>query len=434
MRVLVIGSGLGGLLSAACLLRAGHEVDVFERLPITGGRFTNIEYKGFQLSTGALHMIPHGPTGPLGTLLRYLGSDVQIVRADPMATIRIPIEKDSTDYTHGFQDIDFHDFGKRFSLLNKIKLTILITTTRIFPPKKGSMADWCSKNLKDDWALRIADSFCGWALSLRAKDVPAAEVFEIIENMYRYSGSGIPLGGCKGVIDALIDVITSCGGKIHTSSEVSRIIIEDKKAVGILTDDGKEHRGDIVISDIGHIETSRLYDANMATEDMEKYLTSIKELKPSAGVKICLSSNEPLIGHAGVLLTPYARRINGINEVTNIDPSLAPPGKHLTMAHQCVEWENLDRLKDEIDLGLSDLAEIFAGKDYEVLLIQSYSGEWPVNRASSGTDPTNKTPFEGLYIVGDGAKGKGGIEVDGIALGVRNAIKDILNQKNQSID
>lgn len=429
MKVLVIGSGLGGLLSAAWLSRAGHEVDVFERLPITGGRFTNIQYKGFQLSTGALHMIPHGPTGPLGTLLKDVGADVQIVRADPMAIIRIPIEKDATDYAHGFRDIDFHDFRKRFSLLNKIKLAILITTTRIFPPKKGSMEEWCSKNLKGEWGLRIADSFCGWALSLKAKDVPAAEVFEIIENMYRYSGSGIPLGGCKGVTDALIEVISSCGGKIHTSSEVSRIITEKQKAVGIIAD-GKEYRGNIVISDIGHMETSRLYDTNVLTGDTENYLESIKELKPSAGVKICLSSNEPLIGHAGVLLTPYARRVNGINEVTNIDPSLAPPGKHLTMAHQCVEWEKLDSLEEEIDLGLSDLSDIFAGRDYEVLLIQSYSGEWPVNRSSSGTDLTNRTPIEGLYVVGDGAKGKGGIEVDGIALGVRNAIKDILNQGN----
>lgn len=433
MKVLVIGSGLGGLLSAAWLSRAGHEVDVFERLPITGGRFTNIEYKGFQLSTGALHMIPHGPTGPLGTLLQDVGADVKIVRADPMAMIRIPKEQNCTDYSHGFQDINFHAFRRLFSPLNRIKLAILIATTRILPPKSGSMAQWCSRNLKEDWALKIADSFCGWALSLKAEDVPAAEVFEIIENMYRYSGSGIPLGGCKAVTDALIDVIRSNGGRIHTSTEVTQIIVENQRAVGIVAD-GKEYRGNLVISDIGHVETNRLYEMKDITGETEKYLASIQTLKPSAGVKICLSSNEPLIGHAGVLLTPYARRVNGINEVTNVDPSLAPPGKHLTMAHQCVQWEKLDRLEEEIDLGLRDLSEIFAGKEYEVLIIQSYSGEWPVNRSSSGTDLTNKTPIGSLYVVGDGAKGKGGIEVDGIALGVKNTMQNILNSGNESID
>jgi phytoene dehydrogenase-like protein len=371
-------------------------------------------------------MIPHGPTGPLGTLLKELGAEVKIIRSNPMAIIRIPKEKDGTDYSQGYQDIDFHDFKKYFSLNNKIKLAILMSTTRIFPPKSGSMAQWCSKNLKGDWALRIADSFCGWALSLKAKDVPAAEVFEMIENMYRYSGSGVPLGGCKAVIESLINIISSCGGKIHTCSEVTQIIIENQKAIGIIAN-GKEYHGNIVISDIGHKETSRLYKYDTINSAAEKYLAAIKKLKSSAGIKICLASDEPLIGHAGVLLTPYSRRVNGINEVTNIDPSLAPAGKHLTMAHQCVHWDRLDKLEEEIDLGLKDLEEIFAGKEYEILLIQSYYGEWPVNRSSSGTDLTNKTPIEGLYVVGDGAKGKGGIEVDGIALGVRNAINDILN-------
>ena len=118
--------------------------------------------------------------------------------------------------------------------------------------------------------------------------------------------------------------------------------------------------------------------------------------------------------------------MNGINEVTNIDPSLAPAGKHLTMAHQCVEWKNMSRLEEEIDIGLKDLEEIFSGKDYEVLLVQSYSDGWPVNRSPSGADLNNKTPIKDLYVVGDGAKGKGGIEVEGVALGVKNALKEIL--------
>ncbi len=57
--------------------------------------------------------------------------------------------------------------------------------------------------------------------------------------------------------------------------------------------------------------------------------------------------------------------------------------------------------------------------------MQSYSGGWPVNRASSGSDTGNLTPVDGLYIVGDGAKGKGGIEVEGVAMGVGNVIKEL---------
>jgi phytoene dehydrogenase-like protein len=44
---------------------------------------------------------------------------------------------------------------------------------------------------------------------------------------------------------------------------------------------------------------------------------------------------------------------------------------------------------------------------------------------SSGSDIGYRTPVHNLYIVGDGAKGKGGIEVEGVALGVRNVMKEI---------
>lgn len=83
MKAIIIGAGLGGLLSAAKLSGSGYEVEVFERLPIIGGRFTNIPYKGFQLTTGALHMIPHGPSGPLARLLEDVGADVEIIRKKP---------------------------------------------------------------------------------------------------------------------------------------------------------------------------------------------------------------------------------------------------------------------------------------------------------------------------------------------------------------
>ncbi len=152
----------------------------------------------------------------------------------------------------------------------------------------------------------------------------------------------------------------------------------------------------------------------------------VNDVRPAAGIKICLGANRPLIGHSGVLLTPYARRVNGINEVTSIDPSLAPPGKHLIMSHQALQS---DDIQSEIELGLKDLEDIFHKDDYEVLMVQTYRDGWPVNRAGSGSDLGNTTPIKGLYIVGDGAKGNGGIEVEGVALGVENTIGLLQNFK-----
>ncbi|MCQ6962953.1 phytoene desaturase family protein [Methanolobus chelungpuianus] len=431
MKAIVIGAGLGGLLSAARLSGEGWEVEVFERLPFIGGRFTNIPYHGFQLSTGALHMIPHGPSGPLARLLRDVGADVEIVRSKPTAVIRVPRKKGDRDYKFGHKDILFQDFKVPFSLVNRLKLVYYIISTRKNPPKGISFAQWCTDHIDQDWTHRISDSFFGWALSLRAADVPVEEAFEIIENLYRYGGSGVPMGGCKGVTDALVKVINSNGGVIHTSSEVTSIAAgaADATKAGSVIVCGTEHAADIIISDIGHESTATLLQGFEADRKLQDYTRTAGELKPSAGIKICLSSDKPLIGHGGVMLTPYAKRVNGINEVTNIDPGLAPSGKHLTMSHQCVRWEDLDKLDKEIELGLEDLRDIFAGKDYEVLLIQSYSDGWPVNRSPSGADLKNRTPVSNLFIVGDGAKGRGGIEVEGVALGVEHTMKEILGGK-----
>ncbi len=408
MKAVIIGAGLGGLLAGAKLQDSGYEVEIFERLPFVGGRFANLEYNGFKLSTGALHMIPHGSRGPLAQMLREVGADVGIIDSYPMAIIR----------KGNGENIEFHEFRKELSLTKRVKLGTILAYSLKFKPKNDiSFMDWVLRFFDDEFLLKLADSFCGWSLSLRAKDVPAREVLEIIDNMYLYKGSGVPAGGCGAVTGALADVIRSGGGKIYTRMSVDRIIIENGVANGIGAG-GKTIDTDLVISDIGHPATARLYECRD-----EEYLEKINQAKPSKGIKICLSADEPLIGHSGVFFTPYAARINGINEVTHADPGLAPPGKHLVMSHQAVIS---DDLKSEIDMGLADLKKLFQGKNFEVLLIQSYSNGWPVNRASSGSDTGNRTPVGNLYVVGDGAKGKGGIEVEGVALGVRNMMKEIL--------
>src|SRR5258708_23248756 len=54
---IIIGAGLGGLLSAAQLLQRGKNVAILERLPHCGGRFTAKKFQSVQVGTGAVHII-----------------------------------------------------------------------------------------------------------------------------------------------------------------------------------------------------------------------------------------------------------------------------------------------------------------------------------------------------------------------------------------
>ncbi|CAD6491805.1 MAG: Flavin containing amine oxidoreductase [Candidatus Argoarchaeum ethanivorans] len=424
MRACVIGAGLGGMLTAAKLCKMGCDVEVFEQLPFIGGRFTNIEYRGYQLTTGALHMIPHGKSGPLSTLLSDVGADVDIIPSHPATTIRIP-DGDS------FEDVQFGELVSRLSFWNRLMYKLLILEARLSRAGNNySFKYWISRRLHDEAALNFADAFCGWALSVTSEQITAKEGVAIIKNIYRRGGSGIPVGGCKAVIDALSEVIKKSNGKIYTNHKVEKIILENDVIKSICVKN-KNLAYDVIISNLGHIETQKLIhtigsENHTATKEYKNKLASIV---PSAGIKINIASDTPLIDHTGVLLTPYTKRINGLNQVTNADPTLAPQGKHLIMAHMAVRSSDLER---EARLGLEDLKTILHGINYEVLMVQTYHSKWPVNRCISGRDIGNTTPYKHLYVVGDGAKGCGGIEVDGIALGVENTVKEIMELQSTS--
>ena len=69
-KALVSGAGVGGLSSAAKMAQAGDfEGTVYERMSFAGGRFTQHDHDGYQIPTGAVHMIPHGKKGPFADLI-----------------------------------------------------------------------------------------------------------------------------------------------------------------------------------------------------------------------------------------------------------------------------------------------------------------------------------------------------------------------------
>lgn len=374
------------------------EVTLFERTSQLGGRFRNIPYRGFQLTTGALHMIPHGSKGPLANLLKRAGAECTIVDSDPLATF-------------------FYDKELRFGqVLNRLRLaerTWLYTTLLEMRYRKGNkrpFQEFLEQRTKNEIVLRGFRSFCIWSLSLEPSQVPCNEMFSIVRSMFKYRGPGIPMGGCSGVIRALEKAIRKRGNSIVHKRVIE--IMADDTVYGVTDEDGKEYQDSVVVSDIGAKATSRL------VRFPKKYQERIDGMTPSEGIKYSLASKEPLIDHTGVMFTPALDHIGGVNQVTNVDPSLAPEGYHLVMAHQRVSSGNFGKEKEK---GFSELEKLFDGR-YEVLNVQIYRSSNPVNHAASGQDLDQVTPVKGLYLVGDSAKGVGGIEVEGIALGVERLL------------
>ncbi len=396
--MIVVGGGLGGLLVAALC----PNVTLFEKTSVLGGRFRNIPFKGFQLTTGALHMVPHGSRGPLAQLLQKAGADCTIVDSHPVATY-------------------YYDREMRFSQVldtigsaEKLRLYAMFFEMKFRKGGKKPFQEYLEARTRNEMIHRGFETFCIWSLSLDTSELSCREMFSVTKFLFKYMGPGIPMGGCSGVVDALKKVILKKGNRIIHKKVTE--ISADEKAYGVLDEDGKEYMDPLIVSDIGAQATSSL--VKFPTE----YQKRIDALTPSEGIKYSIASREPLLQHTGVMFTPGLQYIGGVNQVTNADPSLAPKGYHLVMAHQKVTSSNFEKEKEK---GFEDLDILFKGKEHEVLAVQMYRKNNPVNYASAGQDLDQKTPIKGLYLVGDSAKGEGGIEVEGIALGVAQLMKII---------
>jgi phytoene dehydrogenase-like protein len=124
------------------------------------------------------------------------------------------------------------------------------------------------------------------------------------------------------------------------------------------------------------------------------------------------------------------RRIAGMVQPTNSDPTLAPTGKHLLISHQVIQSDDLEAEKA---LALADLRMLF-GDDFDkhcrILTMGTYRGEWPVNRIVQGEDTLPVTAVQDLYLVGDAVKPSGYLMVEGVAQSV-NQLLDLLDELDQ---
>ena len=198
----------------------------------------------------------------------------------------------------------------------------------------------------------------------------------------------------------------------------------------------------LIVSDLGPRATNALLNNQRITQaDVLKHRAPVgtqliasdspeQEIHEAIGLKVHILSDVSLIPHKGIMYCLDTRRIAGMVQPTNSDPSLAPSGKHLLISHQVMQSNNVE---EEKALALADLHMLF-GEAFEkhcrILTMSAYRGEWPVNRIAQGEDLTPRTEVQGLYLVGDAVKPAGYLMVEGVAQSV-NTFLDVLNDSEQ---
>lgn len=434
---IVIGAGLGGLLSAAQLLQRGKRVLIVERLPHSGGRFTAKNFQGVQVSTGAVHMVPFGSSGVLSQMLQRLHVSHRLLDADVFGSFHVRGKQiRAQGLLNLFRVLGPRQFGWFLRIGYLMFFRPLTPEERVLP-----FDTWLARHVdirRNQELLSFFKSISRFALSLELSQVSAAEVVTTTKNMFRFGAPGIVEGGCGALTAELERRVLEQGAELRLRCDVLQILkTDDGQVTGIRALDktsGQEilYSASLVVSDIGPRATTALLASQKVTQaHVLKEQVDTGESPPEAvGLKIHILSDVSLIPHKGIMYCLDTRRIAGMVQPTNWDARLAPPGKHLLITHQVIQSNDVE---DERELALADLRKMF-GETFEqhcrILTMGTYRGEWPVNRVTQGADVSSEAAVRGLFLVGDAVKPSGYLMVEGVAQSV-NQFLDLLDAIEQ---
>ena len=225
-----------------------------------------------------------------------------------------------------------------------------------------------------------------------------------------YNKECLVVGGCRRLIEELTAYITRNGGELFNKVPVSKINLKGNRVTGVTLAQGRQVKADRVVTNVGPKRTRQLLGAHTPTWFIEKK----KAFAPAIGISYALASDSPLLAHDCIEVPVDYNDICGYVQVSNLDPGLAPPGKHLLLAAQMFRNPEL-KISEVIQRGIDDLLDLFPQISREnIINISSFHKDWlavPTGQfiGQTGTNryPLKLDPFENLFMLSHDSQGWG---------------------------
>ncbi len=438
--ICIIGAGIGGLTAGALLTKKGYKVTIFEKESLIGGRaisfnpsdLTPDEYKellsrfnmeilttqpdletifkekmldGYKLDLG-YHAIGGGVLSNTNSILSELNEHIEILESSVGF-----IKEDGYDFPFLSRADKLKIFPNIFRLLfsgekTMKKLDFVSMTETINRYGKGKMR-------------LILEVFSRSITTMNNLDkISTGEMFRAQKGLLKGSKPvGYPKGGLVSITQKLADYITNNGGMINLNKSVQKIVIIDKKAVGVVVDD-KEQHFDVIISNILVQDLFKIADEKHFPKD---YVNEIKSLKGTGSLcaYYSLKKIDPFLVGKTFHFIERDIGVDGKDAVGMIDfmsaskdAGLTPDEEYLVQSYMiCTPKEardkkTLTRLRGLLDKNLKQLIPDF----HKNLNWCIYPAIWHLDGVAKTIDrdkPKIQTPIDNLYLVGDCVKAPG---------------------------
>jgi prolycopene isomerase len=367
--VIVIGSGMGGLVTATQLSAKGAKVLVLEKYIIPGGSAGYFEREGYHFDVGASMIFGFGKKGTTNLLTRALNSVNMSIEtiADPVQIhYHLPNNLDlkvHQNYEQFLQELIqkfpheekgirlfYGECWKVFNCLNTMELLSLeelgylmrvffqhplacLGLVKYLPLNVG---DIVNRYIKDPQLKKFIDMDCYCWSVVPADKTPMINAGMVFSDRH-YGGINYPKGGVGKIAEKLVEGLEKTGGKIEYKAKVTEIIIENGQAVGVKLFNGKEYRAKRIVSNATRWDTFEklLPKDKMPPQEQKwqkRYEKSPSFLSLHLGVKaeilpkgtechhIILENWEDMEKEQGTIF---------VSIPTLLDPTLAPEGYHI---------------------------------------------------------------------------------------------------------
>lgn len=293
-RCVIIGSGLGGLSTGVILAKNGYQVTILEQAAQTGGCLQCFSRDGVKFETGMHFIGCLDDHQVLSNYFNYLGikDKISFSRLDTDGYDVVSLNGERFVFPNGRQAF-IDRFAQRFPSQkeNLERYCELVEQVASMSPFRdlGSKetrplfdGELLQKNINEIIDETITDPLLRKVLvgnlSLYAaqKDKTPFATHAFIFDFYNTSAFRI-VGGSDRIVKALQEVLEQHGGVILTRHKVTRILVENKKATGVMTENGETFAADVVISDINPKQLVRLMDPWGFTEAYKSRVKSIPD-------------------------------------------------------------------------------------------------------------------------------------------------------------
>ena len=293
-KVIIIGSGLGGLSCGVILSRAGYNVTVLEQGAQVGGCLQCFSRRGGKFETG-MHFIGSASEGQtLDRLLSFIEvkPDVTLSQLDPTGYDVVSLCGQHFRFANG-REAFIEQMGQYFpsqrdalvryyNLVDKVASASSMHSLRHVETDKAVNMEYQLRSINEVIDEVITDPLLAKVLVgnlplyAAEKDKTPFATHAFIMDFYNQSAYRI-VGGSDQVAASLVKTIGRYGGRVLTRSKATKIVCDETHATGVEVNGEAFLEADIVISDAHPMRTLELLDTNLIRPAFRKRINAIPQ-------------------------------------------------------------------------------------------------------------------------------------------------------------